>query len=99
MTEKEKAPLIDRLARLFLREALSGIVKPVEKVAKRIARAVALILAGITICVLGIAFLAVGSVKWLAVLMPSWLAWIIVGIILLLLGLLVATLTYVSGRS
>ena len=98
MSEKEKAPLIERLARLVLREALSGIARPAEKLAKRVARAIGLILAGIVVSVLGIAFLAVGAVKWLAILMPSWLAWLLVGIILFLLGVAVTLITYTSGR-
>ena len=49
----------------MLREALGGIAKPAERLAKRVARVVGLILAGIVISVLGIAFLAVGAVKWL----------------------------------
>lgn len=98
MPEKEKTPLIERLAKLFLHEALSGIAKPAEKLAKRIARGIALILAGIVVSVLGIAFLAVGAVKWLAILMPSWLAWTLVGLILFLLGVTVTSVTYSRGR-
>lgn len=99
MTEKEKAPLAERLARLVLREALSGITRPAEKLAKRIARAVGLVLAGIVISVLGVAFLAVGAVKWLTLLMPGWLAWLMVGIILFLVGVALTLITYASGRS
>lgn len=90
---------MERLARLVLREVLGGIAKPAERLAKRVARAVGLILAGVVISVLGIAFLAVGAVKWLAILMPSWLAWLLVGIILFLLGVAVTAITYSTGRS
>ncbi len=99
MSEKEKRPLVERLARLVLREALGGFAKPAERLAKRVARAVGLILGGIIISVLGIAFLAVGAVKWLTTMMPNWLAWSMVGIILFLLGIAVTSLTYKSGRS
>ena len=84
---------------MVLREALGGIAKPAERLAKRVARAVGLILAGIVISVLGIAFLAVGVVKWLAALMPGWLAWLMVGIILFLVGVIVTVMTYSTGRS
>lgn len=89
---------MERLARLVLREALGGIAKPAERLAKRVARAVGLILAGVVISVLGIAFLAVGAVKWLAILMPVWLAWLLVGIILFLAGVAVTAITYSTGR-
>ncbi len=99
MPEKEKPTLIERLAQLILREALGGITKPAERFAKRIARSVGLILAGIVISLIGVAFLAVGVVRWLSALMPSWLAWLIVGIFLVLMGIAVPLGTFVSGRS
>jgi hypothetical protein len=98
LPEKETSNLFERLARLILREALGGIAKPVERLAKRVARAVGLILAGVVIAVLGIAFLAVGAVKWLAILMPAWLAWVLIGIILFLVGVTVTAVTFSTGR-
>ncbi len=99
LPDKDSSSLLERLARLVLREALGGIAKPAERLAKRVARVVGLILAGIVISVLGIAFLAVGIVKWLAMLMPSWLAWLMVGIVLFLVGVIVMAMTYSTGRS
>ncbi|MGD0689846.1 MAG: phage holin family protein [Candidatus Bathyarchaeia archaeon] len=99
MPEKETSNLFEKLARLVLREVLGGIAKPAERLAKRVARAVGLILAGLVISVLGIAFLAVGAVRWLAILMPAWLAWVLVGIILFLVGVTVTAVTYSTGRS
>lgn len=99
MPEKETSNLFEKLARLVLREVLGGIAKPAERLAKRVARAVGLILAGVVISVLGIAFLAVGAVRWLAILMPAWLAWVLVGIILFLVGVTVTAVTYSTGRS
>jgi membrane protein YdbS with pleckstrin-like domain len=90
--------LFERLARLVLREVLGGIAKPAERLAKRVARAVGLILAGVVISVLGIAFLAVGAVRWLTILMPAWLAWVLVGIILFLVGVTVTAVTFSTGR-
>jgi hypothetical protein len=98
LPEKETSNLFERLARLILREALGGIAKPMERLAKRVARAVGLILAGVVISVLGIAFLAVGAVKWLAILMPGWLAWVLVGVILFLVGVTVTAVTFSTGR-
>ena len=93
MSEK-KSSIIEKLAKSFMKEAIGGLAKPAERLAKRVARGIGLILAGIVIAVLGIAFVAVGAVKWLALLMPSWLAWLLVGIILLLLGVSVTSMTY-----
>jgi hypothetical protein len=99
LPEPEKPPLAEKLVKLILREALGGVAKPVEHFVKRLVRSVALILGGIVIAVIGIAFVAVGAVRWLSTLMPSWLAWAIVGIMLLLIGVTVTTTAYASGRS
>jgi hypothetical protein len=99
LPEPEKPALAEKLVKLILREALGGVAKPVEHFVKRLVRSVALILGGIVIAVIGIAFVAVGAVRWLSTLMPTWLAWAIVGIMLLLIGVTVTTTAYASGRS
>lgn len=81
-----------------MREALGGVAKPVESFVKGLARSIGLILAGVVIAVIGLGFVAVGAVRWLSALMPSWLAWVIVGIILLLLGFSVTMSTLASRR-
>ncbi len=98
MPEAERSELVKKLIKYILREALGSARKPVEGFVKGLARAVGLILAGVVISVIGIAFFAVGAVKWLSSLMPSWLAWAIVGIILLLIGITVTTTTLATRR-
>ena len=99
MPEERKTSFLDQIVKLVVREAIGGIAKPAERFAKRIARAVGLILGGIVLAIIGVAFSAVGAVKWLSALMPNWLAWIIVGIILFLVGVIVTTSTIASSRS
>lgn len=99
MPDPEKPALAEKLVKLILREALGGVAKPVEHFVKRLVRSVALIMGGIVIAVIGIAFVAVGAVRWLSTLMPTWLAWAIVGVMLLLIGVTVTTTAYASGRS
>jgi len=74
-------------------------MKGAERFLKRMLRMVVMALAGVVIAVLGVAFLAVGAVKWFSILMPNWLAWAIVGVILLLLGIVLALGTVVGSRS
>ncbi len=99
MPESENSTLAEKLVKLILREAISGVVKPAEHFVKRLVRSVALILGGIVIALIGIAFVAVGAVRWLSGLMPTWLAWAIVGIMLLLIGVTITTTAYASGRN
>ena len=79
MTEHEKPTIIERLAQGVMQQALGAVTKSAERFIKRAIRIVAMVLAGVAIVVVGIAFLALGLVKWFANLMPSWLAWLIVG--------------------
>ena len=81
-----------------MRQTFGGIAKSAERFVKRALRWASLALAGVVIAVLGIAFLSVGAVKWFGLLMPSWLAWLIVGMILLLIGLVLALATLASSR-
>ena len=95
----ERSELIRKIVKFILREALGGAFQPVERFVKGLARAIGLIFAGLVIAVIGIAFAAVGAVRWLSALMPPWLAWVIVGIILLLLGVSVTMTALASTRS
>lgn len=70
---------------------MDSIVGSVERYTKRLVRTFAMILAGIAIALLGIAAITVGIVKWFALFMPSWLAWLIVGIILVLTGIVLVS--------
>jgi len=96
--ETQRSELVKKLIKFILREALGGARKPVESFVKGLARSVGLILAGVVIAIIGVGFVAVGAVRWLSALMPSWLAWAIVGIILLLIGVSV-TMTTLATRS
>lgn len=98
MPEHEKPTFIERLVLLVLRQTIGGVAKRAEQFVKRVLRMIAMVLAGVVIAVLGVAFLAVGAVKWFSILMPNWLAWAIVGIILLLVGVVLALATLISSR-
>lgn len=98
MPEHEKPTLIERLVLLILRQTLGGVAKSAERFIKRALRLAVMALAGLTIAVLGVAFLAVGAVKWFSILMPSWLAWAIVGVVLLLVGVILALATLIGSR-
>lgn len=98
MPETERSELVRRIIKFILREALGGSAKPLERFVKGLARAVGLILAGIVVAIIGIGFIAVGTVRWLSALMPDWLAWAIVGIILVLIGITVTMTTIASSR-
>jgi len=70
---------------------MDSIVDSVERYTKRLLRTFAMILAGIAIALLGIAAMTVGIVKWFALFMPSWLAWLVMGIFLVLIGTVLVT--------
>lgn len=53
---------------------------------------------GLVVALVGIVFVSMGVVKWLAMMMASWLAWLIVGLILLLLGMVLTLATLVASK-
>jgi uncharacterized membrane protein YqhA len=98
LPEEDKPTLIEKLVLLVLRQTLGRVLKSAERFVKRTLRMIAMALAGVIIAVLGVGFLAVGAVKWFSILMPSWLAWTIVGLILLLVGVVLALAAVIGSR-
>jgi len=98
LSKPERSELVKRLVTFVVREALGSAAKPIESFVKGLARSIGLIIGGVVIAVIGLGFVAVGAVRWLSALMPSWLAWVIVGIILLLLGFSVTMSALASRR-
>jgi membrane-bound ClpP family serine protease len=98
MPEQDKPTIVERLILQVVRQIFGGVAKSAERFVKRSIRWLSLALAGVVVAILGVGFLAVGAVKWFALIMPGWLAWTIVGIILLLLGLVLTLATLASSR-
>jgi hypothetical protein len=98
MPDSEKSTLIEKVVQVVLRQGFGGVTKSVERFVKRQVRTVVLGLAGAIIILMGIAFISVGIVRWFALLMPAWLAWLIVGIVLFLLGAVLTFATLASSR-
>ena len=84
--EEEKPAFWEKLLGIILRRTVDNFVDSFDRYSKKFVKAAAMILAGIAIAMLGIAIIAVGVAKWFALFLPSWLAWTIVGILLLLIG-------------
>jgi len=99
MPEREKPSLLEALVRAIIERALGGLNRYVERIMKRILRAAGLYIAGLVVSLAGLLFLAVGVVKWLAMIVPSWLAWLIVGLVMFLLGAVLTLATFVASRS
>jgi len=98
LPEKDKESLVETVVRVIVQRALGGLSRYAERFIKRVLRLTGMFIAGVVVALIGVAFLAVGVVKWLAELLPSWLAWLIVGIILLLLGVILTLATFVASR-
>ena len=99
MPENEKPSLLEALVRAVAERALGGLNRYFERIVKRILRAAGLYIAGLVVALTGLVFLAIGVVKWLALIVPSWLAWLIVGLVMFLLGVVLALATFVGSRS
>jgi len=99
LSENEKSTWLEKMLQLILRQTVGNVTKIAERFVKRAIRLVAMALTGVIIAVLGVALLAVGAVKWFSLVIPSWQAWAIVGIILLLIGAVLAGATLIGSRA
>jgi len=78
---------------------MGTVTKYIERVVRRVLRLAGLYIAGLLIAIIGLIFLAIGVVKWLALIVPSWLAWLIVGIVMLLLGVVFVLAAFLASKS
>ena len=99
MSETSKSSVLETIVRAIAQRAMGTVTKYVERVVRRVLRLAGLYIAGLLIAVIGLIFLAIGVVKWLATIVPSWLAWLIVGIIMLLLGVVFVLAAFLASKS
>ena len=77
---------VEKILQDITRRTLGKLSESIERSIKHAIRLAAMALGGIIVALLGLTFLTIGIIKWLTLLMPNWLAWILVGIIILLAG-------------
>lgn len=99
MSEREKSSLLDSIIRAIAQRTLGVFTKYIERVIKRILRLASLYAAGFFVALLGLVFAAIGVVKWLEVMVPSWLAWLMVGIIMILWGVVFVLAAFLASKS
>jgi len=99
MPEDDKSSILETIMRAIARRVLGGLSRYAEQILKRLLRLAGLYAAGIVIALLGIGFLAAGAAQWLATIVPGWLAWMIVGIILFLWGVVLTLTAFLATRS
>ena len=76
MSDDEKS-FVEKIFQEILRRTLGKLSESIERSIKRAIRLAAMAFGGIIIALLGLTFLTVGIIKWLTLLMPNWLAWIL----------------------
>jgi uncharacterized protein involved in cysteine biosynthesis len=99
MSETSKSSLLDTIVRTVAQRTMGTVTKYVERVVRRVLRLAGLYIAGLLIAIIGLIFLAIGVVKWLALIVPSWLAWLMVGIVMLLLGVVFVLAAFLASKS
>jgi len=99
MPEREERSLIETLFTGIAKRILGGLNRYVEQVLKRLLRLAGLYLAGAVLALFGVAFVSVGVVKWLVMIVPSWLAWLMVGVVLFLLGVVLTLSAFLASRA
>jgi uncharacterized membrane protein HdeD (DUF308 family) len=99
MSESSKPSLIETILRAVIQRTMGSVTKYVEGVVRRALRLAGLYVAGLLIAIIGVIFLAIGVVNWLAMIVPSWLAWLLVGIVMLLLGVVLVLAAFLATKS
>ena len=99
MSESSKSSLLETIVRAVAQRTMGTVTKYVEHIVRRALRLAGLYVVGLLIAIIGLIFLAIGVVKWLALIVPSWLAWLIVGIIMLLLGVVFVLAAFLASKS
>ena len=97
--DNKKSSLVETLVRAVAQRTMGFVTKYIERVVRRILRLAGLFAAGILIAIIGLVFFAIGVVKWLAMIVPSWLAWLMVGIVMLLLGVVFVLAAFLASKS
>jgi len=78
------------------REAVGGYVK--GKI-KQVLKTIAVALAAIVFLSTGVIFICFGLIRYLSLIVPSWLAWIFMGIIVAMIGLLLLLVSLPSLKT
>ena len=99
MSESGKSSLLDTLIRAVAQRTMGTVTKYVQGVVRRVLRLAGLYATGLRIAIIGLIFLAIGVVKWLAMIVPSWLAWLMVGIVMFLLGVVFVLAAFLASKS
>jgi len=99
MSESTKSSLLDTIVRAVAQRTLGAVTRYAERMIKRAIRLAGLYAAGVLIAIIGLVFWAIGVVKWLAMIMPPWLAWLLVGMIMILLGVVIILAASLASRS
>ena len=92
MPESEKPRFTERLVQALLRKAMGTLFESTDRYFKKLIRSIAMIVGGIAIALFGAVVIAIGVIKWLSHIMPTWLSWVLVGIMLLLIGIILVAL-------
>ena len=99
MSEDNKLSLVETIVRAFGQRIMGTVAKYAERAVKRALRLAGLYATGILVAIIGVVFGAIGVVKWLAMVVPSWLAWLIVGIVMLLVGVVIVLAASLASRN
>jgi len=77
-------------------EAVGGYVK--DKI-KQVLKMIAVAVTATVLLAAGVIFVCVGLIRYLSLIVPSWLAWIFVGVIVAMIGLLLLLVSLLSLKT
>lgn len=98
--EKKKEGFLERVLKYFFslifekveKEIKNKIYSYISDISRSVIKKIMLSVIGAVLVLAGILFICISTVKYLAIYTAVWMAWLIVGIIVLLAGALITTL-------
>ena len=91
--------ILKKISSSILEEAQEAVGSYVKDKSKRALKIIAAALTAVILLATGVIFVCVGLIRYLSSIVPSWLAWTIVGIIVAMIGVLLLLVSLLSLKT
>ncbi len=91
--------ILKKISSTILEEAQEAVGSYVKDKIKQVLKTIAIAVTGSILLAAGIIFLCIGSIRYLSLILPSWLAWTIIGMFVAMIGLLLLLVSLLSLKT
>jgi len=91
--------ILKKISSTVLEEAREAVGNYVKDKIKQVLKTIAIAVTGAILLAAGIIFFCIGSIRYLSSILPSWLAWTMIGIFVAMIGLLLLLVSLLSLKT